>query len=107
MDIEQGKRFLAAMEDCIDVDRPRIVLDCSRVRHMGRQAVNVLLCCLEEAMKRNGDVKLAAVPPDARAVLEITGADRLFEILDTMEDAVEGFYHRHAKTEAYAGVCDA
>ena len=103
MDMHQGKRFLAELEDCINVERPRIVLDCSRIRHAGRQTVHVLLGCLEEAMKRNGDVKLAAVPPDVRAVLEHTGADRLFEIFDTMEDAVEGFYHRRHQKDSYAG----
>jgi anti-sigma B factor antagonist len=97
--IEHGKRFLAQMEDSINVDHPRIVLDCSQVARMGRQTVQVLLCCLEEAMKRNGDVRLAAVCPDARVVLQQTGADRLFEIFDTTEEAVEGFYHRCANPE--------
>jgi anti-sigma B factor antagonist len=104
LDAKQGKRFLSELEECINVDRPRIVLDCSKVRHMGRPAVHVLLCCLEEAMKRNGDVKLAALPPDARAVLEFTGADRLFETFDTMEDAVEGFYHRGLLTDSHPAV---
>jgi anti-anti-sigma regulatory factor len=41
-------------------DRAYIVLDCSKVGVMDRSAIYLLLCCLEEAMKRNGDVKLAA-----------------------------------------------
>jgi anti-anti-sigma regulatory factor len=52
----------------------------------------LLLDCLEDAMKRNGDIKLAAIPEAARASLELTGIDRLFEVFDTSADAV-GSYH--------------
>ena len=75
----------------MNVDRPSLVLDCSRVRLMDTSAVHLLLCCLEEAMKRNGDVKLAAVPAGATAVLELSGIDRLFEIYDTPAEAVSSF----------------
>jgi anti-anti-sigma regulatory factor len=58
---------------------------------MDRPSIKLLLCCLEEAIKRNGDVKLAAVPAGARSTLELTGVDRLFEIFDTNVDAVNSF----------------
>jgi len=50
-----------------------------------------LLCCLEEAMKRNGDVKLAAIPDGVRALLEHTGAGRVFEGFDTTAEALDSF----------------
>jgi len=50
-----------------------------------------MLCCLEEAVKRNGDVKLAAVPAGARSTLKLTGIDRIFEIFDTNVEAASSF----------------
>jgi anti-anti-sigma regulatory factor len=91
LSVRQGQLFLGELESSIDVDRPSIVLDCSKVRRMDRPAINLLLCCLEEAMKRNGDVKLAAVPQEARPILERAGVDRLFEIFDTNAEAVSSF----------------
>jgi anti-sigma B factor antagonist len=88
---KQGKLFLGELESSINIDRPSIVLDCSRVCRMDRALINLLLSCLEEAMKRNGDVKLAAVPQDARSILELTGVDRLFELFDTNAEAVSSF----------------
>jgi hypothetical protein len=44
-------------------------------------------------MKRNGDIKLAALPAEARAVLHATGLDRLFEFHDTIADAVNSYHH--------------
>jgi anti-anti-sigma regulatory factor len=58
---------------------------------LDRPAIQLLLCCLEEAIKRNGDVKLAAVPPGARSALKLTGVDRLFEMFDTNAEAVNSF----------------
>jgi anti-anti-sigma regulatory factor len=58
---------------------------------MDKPAINLLLSFLEEAMKRNGDVKLAGVPQEAMAALELAGVDRLFEIFATNAEAVSSF----------------
>jgi anti-sigma B factor antagonist len=68
------------------------VLDCSRVRELDSAGIQVLLHCLEEAMKRNGDVKLAAIPPAAAEILELTKVDSLFEAFDSIRDAVNSFH---------------
>ena len=73
------------------MDRPRVVLDCSLLADLDASAIHFLLCCLEEAMKRNGDIRLAALAPHARARFEMAGADRIFEIYDTIADAVDSY----------------
>lgn len=93
--MKRGRLVFKELESRINIDRPCVVLDCSRVREMDRFAIHMLLCCLEEAMKRNGDVKLAAVSPSARETLELTRVDRLFEIYDTETDAVNSFFRPH------------
>ena len=87
----RGRRFLGELRSNLHDDRPYIVLDCSKVSQLDRPAIQLLLCCLEEAIKRNGDVKLAAVPPRARSALKFTGVDMLFEIFDTNVEAVNSF----------------
>lgn len=89
---KQGRAFLSEIQNCADTDRPRFVLDCSLIRELDRQALHILLCCLEEAMKHNGDVKLAALPPGAQAFLEITGANRVFDTYATTTEAVNSFH---------------
>ena len=75
-------------------ERPRLVLDCSKIGKMNRAAMGVLLAYLEEAMKHNGDVRLASVHPEAAATLHLAGATRLFEIYDTPESAIASFHRR-------------
>lgn len=91
MSRRQQRQFFAEVESCFNTDRPCIVLDCSRVRQIDRSTIHLLLCCLEEAMKRNGDVKLAAIPDGVRALLEHTGANRVFEGFDTTAEALGSF----------------
>jgi len=90
--LAEGRNFLLEVESSLKADRPRLVLDCSKVRQLDSAGIQVLLHCLEEAMKRNGDVKLAAVPPAAAAFLELTKVDSLFEAFDSAADAVNSFY---------------
>jgi anti-sigma B factor antagonist len=91
---EQRENFLCELKDRMTFDRPCIVLDCSELRELDKQDIHLLLCCLEEAMKRNGDVRLAGVSPEVRALLKFAGVDRLFRIFDRNVDAVSS-YQRH------------
>jgi anti-anti-sigma factor len=99
--MRRGRLFFKELECQMNIDRPCIVLDCSRVQDMDRFAIHMLLCCLEEAMKRDGDVKLAAVSPSARMVLEMTGVEQLFEIYDSETEAVNSFFRPHFERALY------
>jgi anti-anti-sigma factor len=103
LSLKQQRLFFAEVENCFSIDRPCIVLDCSKVQQMDRSAIHLLLCCLEEAMKRNGDVKLAAIPDGARALLKVTGVDRLFEVFDTSAEAVSSFHRPWAGVATNTG----
>ena len=102
LDVKQGRVFLQELESRMNVGRPCIVVNCARICRMDRFAIHTLLCCLEEALKRDGDVKLASVPPDANANLQAVRADRIFEIYDTEADAVNSFYQPRRFRSAYA-----
>lgn len=86
------REFLLEIDSCIDLNRPRIVLDCSRLREVDGPVIQLMLHCLEEAMKRNGDVKLAALPAEGVGLLELTGVSRLFDIFNTTAEAVNSFH---------------
>jgi anti-anti-sigma factor len=89
---QQSQAFFRELEPVLDSDRPRIVFDFTSVRHFDSAGVELLLRCMEAAMKRNGDLKLAAISPQMAVILEMTRVDRLFEIFDNCSDAVESFH---------------
>jgi anti-anti-sigma factor len=75
-------------------ERPRVVLDCSEVRKMDSNMIHLILRCLEEVMKCNGDARLAGMSPRVEMALQQAGINRLFEIYDTAESAVISFHGR-------------
>jgi anti-sigma B factor antagonist len=86
------EQFLQHLEPHLEYDRPSVVLDFSGVQSLDSSGVELLLRCMEDAMKRNGDVKLACVSAPLASILEITRTDRLFEIFETCSSAVESFH---------------
>jgi anti-anti-sigma factor len=79
------------MQPILRIDRPQVVFDLSQVRQMDAAGVDILLQCMAEAMKRDGDVKLAALSPQAAVILELTRTDRLFEIYNNSTEAARSF----------------
>jgi len=100
--MKEGRLFFAGLHGCLKAERPCIVLDFAKVREMDKHAIHMLLCCLEEAMKHNGDVKLAAVTPSIGEILELTRVDRLFEIYETQTEAVNSFFRPRFERALYA-----
>ena len=87
----EARRLLKEVAPFLASDRPQIVFDFSLVRQMDTAGIEMLLKCVSQAMKRDGDVKLASVPPQAAAILELTRTARLFEIYRNSTDAVRSF----------------
>jgi len=91
VNMKQARLFLREIQPMITSDRPHIVFDFSGVKQLDAAGVDMLLRCMSEVMKRDGDLKLAAVSPEAAVILEMTRTDRLFEIYETSADAVRSF----------------
>jgi anti-sigma B factor antagonist len=91
INLQQSREFLREVQPLLRSDRPQVVFDFSAVRRMDAAGVDMLLECMSEVMKHDGDLKLAALSPQAGVVLELTRADRLFEVYDTISDAVRSF----------------
>lgn len=87
----QVPEILEDVRTLLEFQRPRIVFDCSLVRSIDSAGVEMLLYCLDESMKRDGDLKLAGVSPQARMILEIMRVDGVFEVFETAGEAVRSF----------------
>lgn len=101
-EIGQRLLFLEELRTHAEFERPRLVLDCSKVECMDDATAHLLLCCLEEGMKRNGDVRLAALHPDVEAALHETGLNQLFEVFATLATAINSYHVPFAFTAAAA-----
>ena len=89
----EAREFLKSVQPFLKSDRPQLVFDLSQVKQLDSAGVEMLLHCVGEVMKRDGDLKLASLSPEAGVVLELTRTDRLFEIYESSTDAARSFSH--------------
>ncbi len=90
---KQARLFLNDVQPFLKSDRPQLVFDLSQVKQLDSAGVEMLLHCVGEVMKRDGDLKLASLSSEAAVVLELTRTDRLFEIYDNSTEAARSFSH--------------
>jgi anti-anti-sigma factor len=86
-----ARRFWADVQPFLGIDRPQLVFDFAAVVQLDAAGVEMLLRCVSEVHKRDGDLKLASLSEPAAVVLELTRAERLFEIYETPVEAVRSF----------------
>lgn len=78
------------LDDCIAKGFSRLVIDCSRLEFCDSTGLNVLLGARLKAESGGGGVHLVAMQPVVARVFEITGAEAVFTVHGTLEEAMAG-----------------
>ncbi len=89
--VNHARSFLREIRPFFLADQPQLVFDLSLVEQMDSAGVEMLLECMTECMKRDGNVKLANLSYQSATVLELTRTARLFEIYGSSSEAVRSF----------------
>ena len=66
----------------------KIVLDLEKLVNIDNYGLDALLAMAQQALENDSEIKLARVSVDMRIVLDITRVYRVFEIFNTIEEAV-------------------
>lgn len=91
VNLREARSFFRDVQPFLKSDRPQLVFDMSLVEQLDSAGIEMLLECMAECMKRDGDLKLSNLSTQAATVLELTRTDRLFEIFETSTDAARSF----------------
>ncbi|MFK4596209.1 anti-anti-sigma factor [Streptomyces pristinaespiralis] len=78
----------APLEEAIERGRVRVVIDCSQLEFCDSTGLNVLLGARLKAEAGGGGVHLAGMLPVVARVFEITGAEAVFTVHDSVEAAL-------------------
>ena len=84
-----GRQFVAAAEEVLRLDRPRVIVDVTGASFMDSGGVAALIAVWEDTRRHRGQFVL--VVPEAspvRRTLEIRGLAELFALAETRESAV-------------------
>lgn len=86
-----SKDLETILNELIDQDMSKIVLDLEGVVYISSVGLRVLLSALKKVRPNKGDVKLVSLQPFVREVFEITGFTKLFTIYPSRGDALGCF----------------
>ncbi|WP_371653094.1 MULTISPECIES: STAS domain-containing protein [unclassified Streptomyces] len=77
------------LENAVAAGRSRLVVDCSQLEFCDSTGLNVLLGARLKAEAAGGGVHLAGMLPVVARVFEITGAEAVFTVHDSLEAALD------------------
>jgi anti-sigma B factor antagonist len=76
----------------VDEDhRQKIILDFTNVEYLSSAALGKLITMDKKVKAAGGKLRLCSIRSDIKEVFKITRLDKLFQILDSRDKAIEGF----------------
>lgn len=84
-------------DDLVQISRQSendIVLDLSHVNFIDSSCLGALVSLKRDLCGRQGDIKLSHLTDDVRAIFQITHLDKIFEIYDNIQTAVNSFFRK-------------
>lgn len=88
LDHHTAELLRAPLDDALEQGRTRLVIDCSQLEFCDSTGLNVLLGARLKAEAAGGAVHLAGMLPVVARVFEITGAEAVFTVHDSLEQAL-------------------
>ena len=70
---------------------PNSVVDLRKVEFIDSSLLGALVVGLKSSTLRHGDLKVVGLQQPVRAMFELTRMHRIFDIYDTLEDALNNF----------------
>ena len=91
LEAREAEALMQDVEPLLECEHPRIVFDFSGVRSVDRAGAEMILHCFEQAMQRDGELKLAALSPEAEVALELMRRLEVLQTFLTSDEAVRSF----------------
>ena len=88
IDLYTAPRLAAELNKVLAKDEPvRVVVDMSGVDFCDSTGMNVLLSALKRAREIGGGLDLAGPRPAVRKILQVTGLDTVFAVVDHVDSS--------------------
>lgn len=92
LDVSLQQKLKDKLDDCVRDHGRDMVLDFNSVSFIDSSCLGVLVSCARRLREKKGDIKLSRLSDDVRSIFQITRLDKIFEIHETKEQAVDSYY---------------
>jgi anti-sigma B factor antagonist len=90
LDASNAKEFKQAATPLVEGSK-KLVFDLSRLQFVDSSGLGAILSCLRQLNACGGDLKLCGMTKPVRALFELVRMHRIFDILNTREEAIRAF----------------
>ncbi|MCZ4124546.1 STAS domain-containing protein [Streptomyces sp. H39-S7] len=87
LDLDSEKVLADAVASALDTDRSQLILDCGELSFCDSRGLGLLLSLRQTLDDRGGSLVLAAASHQLLRTLELTGADQVFALAGSVEEA--------------------
>jgi anti-sigma B factor antagonist len=91
LDASSAKAFKEKVSSLVQEKRFNLVIDMAAVDFIDSSGLGSLVSALRSVNKLRGDIKIASLRDQVRAIFELTRLHRIFEIFDEREAAIKSF----------------
>ncbi|MBM4152498.1 MAG: STAS domain-containing protein [Kiritimatiellaceae bacterium] len=72
----------------VNAGTKNVVIDAAKMEFIDSAGLGVLIALLKRASENGGNIRIAGLQAKSRVIFEITRAFKIFEIFDTVEEAL-------------------
>jgi len=83
--------FEMSIKKIVEDGAYKLILDFSNTNYICSRAVGIIAYIVGKVRNKGGDIKLVALTPFVKKLFEVIRLDRIFEIYNTVEEAVAKF----------------
>jgi len=81
----------ALVQDGLDRGERKFVIDCTQTGYIDSSGLGALVSLSKKVREQGGELRIAGLNEDLRALFELTKLDTLFHISPTAAEALAGF----------------
>jgi anti-sigma B factor antagonist len=79
------------VQEALDGGERKFVIDCTRTGYIDSSGLGALVTLSKKVREQGGELRIAGLNEDLRALFELTKLDSLFHISPTAAEALAGF----------------
>lgn len=91
LDAHNSGELKTQMLNLFEQGKNNLVIDLEEVRFVDSSGLGSLVSGFKNASARNGNLKLSGLQPQVKSMFELTRLHRVFEIFNTVDEALASF----------------
>jgi anti-sigma B factor antagonist len=91
LDAHTAPVFEQAIQAELDANRARLVVDGEKLTYISSAGLGVFMGFIEQIREQGGDLKICGLSPKVRQIFEILGFQAIYDMVETVPEAVQRF----------------